>query len=190
MKLILSILLFTFMISCGNHKEADQVDAEAVVETASKATNNTLETTENISYDELEFVDFAEFEARYLKQPANDITYVLNFWATWCKPCVKELPYFEELNKNYKDKNVQVVLVSLDFPKHVEKQVLPFIKKHDLQSEILLLDDPDANSWIPKVSEQWSGAIPATLFVKGNKQKFSEKSFTYTELESELKTIL
>ena len=43
---------------------------------------------------------------------------VVNFWATWCAPCIKELPYFEELNKL---ENVDVLLVSLDFPKHKEK---------------------------------------------------------------------
>jgi len=187
MKLVLSVVATILLVSCGNNKEANSVDADAVVGTLTKATTNI---PEKVIYEELELVDFAEFEARYLQEPTEEITYVINFWATWCKPCVKELPYFEDLQENYKDKNVQVVLVSLDFPKHIEKQVIPFIKKHDLKSEILLLDDPDANTWIPKVSEEWSGAIPATIFVKGTSQKFFEKSFTYNELETELKTIL
>jgi thiol-disulfide isomerase/thioredoxin len=190
MKLVLNILLTLLMVSCINNKETDPLDDKVVAETTPKATIDTSEVTEKPSYGELELVDFTDFEARYLQQPASEITYVINFWATWCKPCVKELPYFEQLNKNYKDKNVHIVLVSLDFPKHIERQVIPFIKKHDLQSEILLLDDPDANTWIPKVSEEWSGAIPATIFVKGNKRQFFEKSFTYTELETELKLIL
>lgn len=190
MKLVCSILVAILLVSCGNNKEREPLDAEAVVETVTKATTNTSHVNEKGSYDELELVNFAEFEARYLQQASTETTYVINFWATWCKPCIKELPYFEELNKNYSDKKVQVVLVSLDFPKQIEKQVIPFIKKHNLQSEILLLDDPDANTWIPKVSDEWSGAIPATLFVKGATQKFSEKSFTYNELETELKTIL
>lgn len=190
MKLVMSSLLAILILSCGNNREGAQLDEEAVVETITNVTTDASKETEKMFYDELKLVDFAEFEAKYLQKPSSETTYVINFWATWCKPCVKELPYFEELNKNYKDKNVKVVLVSLDFPKHIEKQVIPFIKKHGLQSEILLLDDPDANTWIPKVSEQWSGAIPATLFVKGAKQSFFETSFTYTELETELETIL
>ncbi|WP_115124721.1 TlpA disulfide reductase family protein [Marinirhabdus gelatinilytica] len=190
MKLILSLFVLFMLCSCGNTTEKDPLDTEEVVETITKATTATSDTSEKKEYDGLELMDFAEFETRYLQQTSSTTTYVINFWATWCKPCVKELPYFEELNKNYKDNNVKVVLVSLDFPKHIEKQVIPFIKKHKLQSELLLLDDPDANSWIPKVSEQWSGAIPATIFVKGNQQKFYEQSFEYTELETELKTIL
>ncbi|MAZ73943.1 MAG: thioredoxin [Flavobacteriaceae bacterium] len=190
MKTVFTIMLVLGLVSCGNNTKETAVDTKAVVETITKATTNTSESVQNDSYDELELVNFSEFEAKYLQQTSSEITYVINFWATWCKPCVKELPYFEKLNKNYKERNVKVVLVSLDFPKHIQKQVIPFIKKHNLQSEILLLDDPDANSWIPKVSEKWTGAIPATLFVKGNEEKFFEKSFTYTELETELKTIL
>jgi thiol-disulfide isomerase/thioredoxin len=184
------MLLVLLVISCGNKATEEQLQAETVVETVTKLTTDAPKATGSLSYTELEIVNFDEFETRYLRQEASETIYVLNFWATWCKPCVKELPYFEQLHKNYKGKNVEVVLVSLDFPKHIEKQVIPFIKKHDLQSEIVLLDDPDANTWIPKVSEQWTGAIPATLFLSGNQKEFFEKSFTYTELETQLQSIL
>ena len=58
-----------------------------------------------------------------------DKTYVINFWATWCAPCVKELPYFEEVNKEFKDKNTEVILVSLDFPSQIESKLKPYLKK-------------------------------------------------------------
>ncbi len=135
------------------------------------------------------FYDFDELERKYLLKN-DDITYVLNFWATWCKPCVKELPAFEKLNSDYKDKNVKVILVSLDFPERLTTGVVPFVKKYGLESQVILLDDDDANRWIPKVSEDWSGAIPATLIVKNGTVKFYERSFTFEELEKELKTIL
>ncbi len=120
----------------------------------------------------------------------DDTVYVINFWATWCAPCIKELPYFEEIGKNYKDKNVKVILVSLDFPKKVESSLIPFIEKKKLVSQVLHLDDPDANSWIEKVNKNWSGAIPATIIYKNEDVSFYEQSFTYEELEKELlKTI-
>lgn len=119
----------------------------------------------------------------------NDTTYVVNFWATWCKPCVKELPYFEKLNESYKDKKVKVVLVSLDFPRQLEKQVVPYVKKN-LKSEVWLLDDADANGWIPKVDKTWSGAIPATIIYNKNDRMFYEHSFTYEELKTEVESIL
>ncbi len=117
-------------------------------------------------------------------------TYVINFWATWCAPCVKELPYFEQLNKNFKDKNVEVVLVSLDFPRHYEKKLKPFIIKHNLQSRVIAFDDPDQNKWIPAINKDWSGAIPATIIYNSEERKFYERSFDYEELENELLTIL
>ena len=133
--------------------------------------------------------DFNRFEELYRGQ-SEETTYVINFWATWCKPCIKELPAFEQLNKKYKDQQVKVVLVSLDLPDLLETQVVPFVKQKGLESEVVMLDDSDANTWIPKVAEEWSGAIPATLLIKGRKEKFYERSFTYEEIENELKTIL
>lgn len=117
-------------------------------------------------------------------------TYVVNFWATWCAPCVKEMPYFEKLDKEYKGKNVEVVLVSLDFPKKYESTLRPFIKKHKLRSELFALNDMDSNYWIPKISEDWSGALPATLIYNKDKREFYEQSFNYDELETEIKKFL
>jgi len=120
----------------------------------------------------------------------DDKTYVVNFWATWCAPCVKELPYFEKINKAYANQNVEVLLVSLDFPKQVDKKLIPFIKRRNLQSEVVLLDDTNENVWIPAINENWSGALPATLIYNKNNRKFYEQSFTYEALENELKTFL
>ena len=118
----------------------------------------------------------------------NDTTYVINFWATWCKPCVKELPYFEQLHNTYKEKKVNVMLVSLDFPDQIEKKLIPFIQDKQLKSTLFVLTDGDMNSWIPKIAEEWSGAIPATLIYKNSKRAFYEQSFdSFEELNNILK---
>lgn len=137
-----------------------------------------------VEASEIKVFDFAQFE-NYIDQKSNK-TYVVNFWATWCKPCVDELPAFEKLNATYQDKNVEVLLVSLDFSTHLETKVVPFINKNNIRSEVMILDDPDQNTWIPKVSEEWSGAIPATLIYNSNSREFYEQSFTYDELEKAL----
>ncbi|MBK6838896.1 MAG: TlpA family protein disulfide reductase [Bacteroidetes bacterium] len=59
----------------------------------------------------------------------NDTLYVLNFWATWCKPCIEELPWFETAGKNYKDNTVKILLINLDFNSKVNNQVIPFVRK-------------------------------------------------------------
>ena len=110
---------------------------------------------------DLEIYTFNELEK--LLHENDDKTHVVNFWATWCAPCIKEIPHFEKLNANYKDKNVEVLLVSLDFPFQYEKKLKPFIKENKLQSKVVALDDPDMNTWMPKISEEWTGAIPITI---------------------------
>ena len=109
---------------------------------------------------------------------------VINFWATWCAPCVEELPYFEEITKKYERKDVHVILINLDFRKQLSKRLLPFLQKRDMVSTIAVLDDPDANAWIEQVHPEWSGAIPATLILGPGIHDFREQSFTGSELHS------
>ena len=118
-------------------------------------------------------------ELKPLLNQRGDKIYVVNFWATWCAPCIKELPYFVVLNQR---EDVEVLLVSLDFPKHKESRLLPFIKKNKLQSKVVLLDDADENYWINNIHPNWSGAIPATIVYNNDKRDFYERSFTQNEL--------
>lgn len=164
-------------VSCKNNEKVDKPSNEEIV-------------VEKVNSDEikLEIYDFNGLE-KFLNQDDNKV-HVVNFWATWCKPCVKELPHFETLNEKYKDKGVEVLLVSLDFPKQYDKKLKPFIVEHNLKSRILVLDDVDMNTWIPKVDKDWSGSIPATLIYNKNKRQFYNKPFTYDELENEIKKFL
>lgn len=136
-------------------------------------------------------LDVRNFEALKTEfVPEKGQTLVINFWATWCGPCVKELPYFEEISKTYSQNDVEVVLVSLDFPQHYESKLKPFIKKYDIKSRVIALNDPDSNNWIPKVNDNWTGSIPATLIISNSKYKFYEQTFTKESLLYELKTFL
>jgi thiol-disulfide isomerase/thioredoxin len=63
-----------------------------------------------------------------MRQNKSDTTYVINFWATWCKPCVEEIPHFEKLYATYKNQKVKVIMVSCDFKKQLETRVIPFVQ--------------------------------------------------------------
>lgn len=126
-------------------------------------------------------LNFNSFEPHLLNK--NDTTYVINFWATWCLPCREEIPAFNQLEESYEDSLFKLLFVSLDFPGQVDKSLIPFIKAHKMKAKIVLLDDPNANSWINKVDPSWSGAIPATLIYNKNFRKFYEQSFTYPQLK-------
>ena len=180
MKLLPVILFILLLQSCSDKKsEPTEVAMKEIIQDEEEIFNS----------KKVVSLNFEELEQQYL-QKKNDSIYIINFWATWCKPCIKELPAFEKLASNYSDKKVKLLLVSLDFPDKLESQVIPFIERNNIQSEVVLLDDADANSWIPKVSPQWSGAIPATIIYKKATRKFYEQSFTFEELEAELKTFL
>ena len=133
-------------------------------------------------------IDVFDYEGlKPLLHRKDDKIHVINFWATWCGPCIKELPYFEQVGQEQAE-TVEVVLVSLDMPAMWKKQLLPFIKKKNLQSKVVVLDDPKQNTWIPRIDENWSGAIPATLIYNKDKRSFYERPFTYEELVAEINT--
>ncbi|TXD66928.1 TlpA family protein disulfide reductase [Polaribacter glomeratus] len=169
-KSICVLLLFVGIISCKK---------EVVKETIKEETTQ-ISSVKTYNYNEL----------KPLLEKSDDKIYIINFWATWCAPCVKELPYFEKIKQDYANKNVEVLLVSLDFPKQVNKKLIPFMNKHKIQSKVVLLDDINEDVWIKAINESWSGAIPATLIYSKKNRKFYEQSFEYEALEKEVLTFL
>jgi thiol-disulfide isomerase/thioredoxin len=118
----------------------------------------------------------------------NDTVYVINFWATWCKPCVEELPVFLKAASELKNEKVKFVFVSLDFPKYKDSRLIRFIQSHKIKELVILLNDPNSNRWINLVNPDWSGAIPATVIYKGSDKTFIEGSLTYIELKQIIKS--
>ena len=122
---------------------------------------------------------------------SSDTTYIVNFWATWCAPCIKELPDFENINRDNKNKKIKVLLISMDFKEDLKTKLLPFMLNKNIESEVMLLDEVNGNYFIPKVAAEWTGAIPATLIVnnKNNLKHFFEKKVNYELLKSEIESI-
>lgn len=131
--------------------------------------------------DLISFKTFDELNTYLMENNSKPL--VVNFWATWCAPCVKELPYFEKLNQE--NPNVKVIMVSLDFEKQVENKLKPFLKKKNYTFTSVYLADKDYNTWLPKVDKNWSGSIPATLIINQDKKVFAEQEFSnYEELNT------
>ena len=112
----------------------------------------------------------------------NDTTYVVNFWATFCKPCNEEIPDFIRLAEKYKKQKVKLMLVSLDLPSYVAVRLPAFIKKNNYKTNHVWLNETDADIFCPMIDPKWSGAIPATIIVN-NKTGF--KKFTEDQISPE-----
>lgn len=127
-----------------------------------------------------------------MRSKTNDTLYVINFWATWCKPCVEELPYFQTLAKNYEGKKLKVILVTTDMRKDIATRVTDFVKAKGITMQVVYINEVNADKWINKVNADWSGAIPATWFLKGSEkfEKFNEGEYTFDELEGVVKLLV
>lgn len=121
----------------------------------------------------------------------SDTTYIINFWATWCKPCVEELPYFEALTEAFPNEKMRVILISLDMPKQLDTKLFPFLEKHQLQSDVMVLTDPKQHEWIDRVNPDWGGAIPVTYIYNQKRRTFIDEQFESSdELNALVKSFL
>lgn len=124
-----------------------------------------------------------------LSSLSDDTTYVLNFWATWCSPCVKEIAIFEKLHQDKTKPKVKVILVSLDFINQLESRVIPFLEEKGISAEVKIITDTDYNAWIDRVDPSWTGAIPATLIYNKDHRVFLEKELSHNELLTQIQQI-
>jgi thiol-disulfide isomerase/thioredoxin len=158
-----------------------------VISSFNSIDNSYLGFNESAANYDIRIVDFQQLQP--LLQINNDTIYVVNFWATWCGPCIKEIPYFEQLGNEYKNKKLKILMVSLDMADDLESRVIPFMKKNNMKNEVIILDDHQSNRWIPLVDEKWTGAIPATLIYGNGFREFYPKEFTFSELDEILKPL-
>ena len=120
----------------------------------------------------------------------SDKVQVINFWATWCAPCIKEIPLFEKLNQA--NKEVEVTLVSMDYDLDPNpEKVYRFITRKNLQSKVVILAERNPNDWIEKIDKSWSGALPATLIIntQNGRRKFVQKELHEGDLEKMIEDV-
>lgn len=121
---------------------------------------------------------------------ASDTIYVVNFWATWCQPCVKEIPEFNKIPKVYRQKPVKVIMANLDFLNQKETRVIPFLQDNTITHEVIMTLTPRGGEWIDSMDKSWSGAIPATIILHKGKRYFHEGETHYEELKKWMDSLL
>jgi peroxiredoxin len=114
-------------------------------------------------------------EFNQLKAASQGKVLLINFWATWCAPCIAEFPEFVQIDKDYRSKGVRMVAISTDEKSDLEGAVVPFLKKQKAEFESFLSDSDDPQLLIDVVDKNWSGALPATfVFDKQGKLIFTK----------------
>lgn len=142
--------------------------------------------TQEVSSDTLTIPVLNYEKLKPMLEVENDTTYLVNFWATWCAPCVKELPYFLQLDSMYQGKPFRLLLVSLDFKKDYVRKLQPFARERGITDNVIVLEDNNANFWINDIESTWGGAIPATLVFRGKERVFLERTFEDVEQLSDI----
>ncbi len=193
MKYTTAILLLYMVLLCACNTEKMKMAEETT--TTPEAKNIEVATIQEMFYLPTAIGNvpvYNSFEGiEPLFQQKNDTLYIINFWATWCAPCVEELPYFEKINEAYREQKVKVILVSLDFKRQLETKLQPFLEKMPLRSQVVVLTDNKYNNWINKVDANWGGAIPVTVIYKGEQRQFFSDQFSdFEELENVIKKLI
>jgi len=120
----------------------------------------------------------------------NDSVFVINFWATTCPPCLKEMPLFEEASLAHGKDKFKVYLINID-EKDRGKKIVPFLNKLKVKNKVFALIDEDMSTWTAKVNPEWYGALPYTVIYKGDKKKYFFGAFKdENELENEIRAFL
>lgn len=122
----------------------------------------------------------------------SDHPLIVNFWATFCEPCVKEIPYFQTAVSRFRDQRLELVLVSLDLPAYYPGRIAAFAQSRGFTSRIVWLDETNADYFCPRVDAHWSGGIPASLFVnnKTHYHRFFDRQLTDRQVDVEIKEML
>lgn len=185
--LVLSLLI----ISCKNDVASEEDLAEIVAphaeaESGDELTDEDREKLKTAVGKSVDIISFTDLEKRF--DTDNDTLYIYNFWATWCAPCIKEMPYFEQIIEENADKKIKLVFVSMDFLKDLEDRVVPFVREKGIIAECVLLDEKELTmtEWINRLSKDWEGEIPATLMIKGSAgiKEFYAREFTFNQLQA------
>ena len=117
---------------------------------------------------------------------------IVDFWATFCVPCNKEIPCLQSTADKYHKEKVELLLVSLDLPDYYPSKIAAFAEKNNYHVPIAWLNETNADYFCPKIDKRWSGGIPSSLFInnKTHYRRFFDRQLTDLQVEKEVKDLV
>lgn len=109
----------------------------------------------------LKTVDASDINNQINKHKGSEAV-LINFWATYCAPCIEEFPMIVDLSEKYKEKGMQVYFVSADWLDR-EKEVMAFLIEKNVKGLSFIKEEGNDNNFINEISREWSGALPFTI---------------------------
>lgn len=134
------------------------------------------------------YADFAEIAPLFEQQ--SDTTYLINFWATWCKPCREELPLLQRLAQERSDQAFQVVLISLDTEEGAIARIPSFLLEAAPDLPAIILTD-ESQEWGKTIDRVWNGSLPTTIIYRGQLRYIYRRAFnSYPDLNTAIEPLL
>jgi thiol-disulfide isomerase/thioredoxin len=143
----------------------------------------------NIYSQQIKSVKVTELE-KIIKESKKPL--IVSFWATFCVPCLQEIPYFQEISEKYKSQGVSMLLVSLDLKGYYPDSIIAIVKKHKISQPVVWLNETNADYFCPKIDSSWSGGMPSSLFVNNvtGYHRFFEEPLSKEQFEEEIQAML
>jgi thiol-disulfide isomerase/thioredoxin len=143
----------------------------------------------NLSAQQIKKLKVDELKT-YIEQ--SDHPLIVNFWATFCAPCISEIPYLQSEAEKYKSEGVELLLVSLDSQDYYPSKIFAFAKRKNFTAHIVWLNETTFWNFYARIDKKWSGGIPSSLFInnKTHYRKFFDRQLTEPQVEETIKAFL
>ena len=167
-RLVFGVALLALLSACNKESKVtettDEVTTDSVIANESAGSTDAV-----IPFKRVEISP--EEASTLLAKKENDTLYVTNFWATWCPPCIKEIPHFREKMTELKSQPVKFTFISLDPTEDWDTKVKTFAEENGLSENVVLLDGSKLTpEFFLANFKQWDGgSIPFTFMRKGDK---------------------
>ena len=178
-KLIFSTLILTALFSCKKNETPDQLTEETTTETVDSSAVTPANALPEVNQELLKAM---------VAPQKNDTIYVTNFFATWCGPCMKEIPHFKEKMEELKGKPVKFTFVSVDAKEDWNTAVSDFADEYDIRKNVVLFDaSMIAPDYFTTITKTWDGgSIPFTVIKKGDKEIETVGMMSKEDLDAKL----